>query len=61
MNWKDFLFNMLSSAFLRKPQKFGVIFHLFWHFPSKSADLSKQLEDNFEILWSAQKNWTLNP
>ena len=42
-----------SSMFLRRPQKFGVIFHLF-----KSADLSKQLKDNCEILWSPQKSWT---
>ena len=49
-----------SSAFGRRPQKFGVIFHLFWHLLSKSADLSKQLEDNCEILWSSQKSWTLS-
>ena len=48
-----------NSAFLRRPQKFGVIFHLFWHLLSKSADLSKQLEDNCEILCSSQKSWTL--
>ena len=35
-------------------KKFGVIFDLFWHLLSKSADLSKQLEDNCEILWSSQ-------
>ena len=48
-----------SSAFGRRPQKFGVIFHLFWHLLSKSADLSKLLEDNCEILWSSQKSRTL--
>ena len=55
------LFSILPTVKVQRfwPQQVGAIFHLFWHLLSKSADLSKQLEDNCEILCSSQKRWTL--
>ena len=53
------LFSILPTVKVQLfwPQKVGVIFHLFWHLLSKSADLSKQLEDNWNFVFFSE---TLN-
>ena len=45
--------SMLKFSFSEKATKIWSYLPL-----SKSADLSKQLKDNCEILWSSQKTWT---
>ena len=52
---------MESSVFLRRPQKFEKISHLFWRYWVKTAVLSKQLEDLFQILWPSHNVLTFKP
>ena len=49
----------MLTAFLRRPQKFEKISHLFWHYWVKTAVLSKLKGDFFPILWPSHNVLTL--